>query len=1117
MVRKAADDFVQLCWGQLRWRRPLARRRPRMLRRLVWFESLEARWALSASSIAGRPYVDVGPSDNVAWDQPRVTVQLLTQDVPDGVEPPANVVVGPNTFNNWLLDTGANTTLAFQTAVNDMTEFDPKYQTDGKYDEIGVGGTTTFDISVPYRFDFSGNTTFERQKLLDKRLISNPNADVSIFGPWGIVGMPAMTGRVTTLDFTPWTNVTDFDLFMKTDFSSSVPAPTGQRFAIDVDNRVRFDAADGFVSGNGLPMWADLPFFGAQVKNNESIAGGNFLFDTGAQVSILSSRLAFDLGLDSNHDGKLDQLDANYARSETIGGISGTSNAPVFLIDEVHVPTAQGPDLVWTDLQWIILDIAPGIDGVFGFDNMTSGWIEAFSIDGQSGFIMKSHLDFRSWDATGKGQINLDLNPEVFTLVDPNGPGATITESGGTTVVSESGVTDTYQIQLTQPPTSNVTVSFLGSGGQVLAVDVANPANNFVTFTPANWNVPQTVRVLAVNDSAEESYHRATIRNVSSSADPRYNAVGMPRVAVGIVDDDYPGVMLVPTDGATTISEGGPPDYYDVVLTKKPDQNVAIQLEHVSQQLTAVNDADGSNTLVFTATNWNLPQRVRVTAIDDSLAEGAHVGYITHIINTSDVNYQQAFVLQEKVFIADNDSVDTQPPKVVDVIAGSTLWQAPFIDAVDGAGPGAGNGLGVSLLGSGQLDNLPWSNVNKLFIRFSEDVSASFTAANLRLAGSNLANYLVGAKFRYGVDGPNVGTIELQSPIGNDALLLTVLDTLADAAGNRLDGEWTSGSSQPSGNGTSGGNFNFRMEVLPGDADNSGGVNLTDIFLIYGSNLSVVTNPTLARRDVDGNGGVNLTDLFEAYRFNLSVLPSAPAIPSGLTADLSSSASASAADYRSSALLSGLATVPESASWRADQFSLANSFSLSAAAGEFAQMLADTADGGLPLRSVPGSYAALAALRGLATESTQATEVTESPSSPSSPVTTAGAPLVRGGLAPLISSLSSELPWIWTRRSDHAVSRPWSMPAEAVDVALQHAMLDAYFPNHRYPNQHWLDDDRLDDPQALDDVAQDVGIDRWSRNPAADDGAEPRFAEFALGKRTWARLGVRDFSFGRQT
>ncbi len=120
------------------------------------------------------------------------------------------------------------------------------------------------------------------------------------------------------------------------------------------------------------------PLFVSSAEKQRYGNRGNFLFDTGAQVSILSRRLAFELGLDTNRDGQLTPLDANFARMETIGGISGTTEVPVFLINEVHIPTDQGPDLAWTDLQWIILDVVDGIDGVFGFDNMTSGWIEAF-------------------------------------------------------------------------------------------------------------------------------------------------------------------------------------------------------------------------------------------------------------------------------------------------------------------------------------------------------------------------------------------------------------------------------------------------------------------------------------------------------------------------------------------------------------------------------------------------------------------------------------------------------------------------------------------------------------------------------------------------------------------
>ncbi len=96
---------------------------------------------------------------------------------------------------------------------------------------------------------------------------------------------------------------------------------------------------------------------------------------------------------------------------------------------------------------------------MLGFDLMTSGWIEAFAVDGQSGYIMQAQLDFRNMGTDGTGVIYFDLNPEVDQLIDPMGPGARIIETGGATTVSETGIDDTYEIVLTQPPTENVTIT----------------------------------------------------------------------------------------------------------------------------------------------------------------------------------------------------------------------------------------------------------------------------------------------------------------------------------------------------------------------------------------------------------------------------------------------------------------------------------------------------------------------------------------------------------------------------------------------------------------------------------------------------------------------------------
>ncbi|MCR9296355.1 MAG: hypothetical protein NXI32_26900 [bacterium] len=841
-------------------------------RRLGLIEYLEPRLTLSASSIDGRAFVDIGPSDNVAWDQPRITLQFLTEDFPAGTDPDSSIIVGPNTFNSWLLDTGANTTLAFKTAVEDMKQFEPRYQTFGQFEELGVGGVELFDVSLPYRFDFSGSTNFERNTLLDKRIISNEERDLSIFGPWGIVGMPAMTERVTTLDFTPWTDVQGFNLFMNTDFYDELPEPVGPRFTLEVDNRVNFSPDGSAVPPGGpVPAWADLPFFGAELLNNESRSSGNFLFDTGAQVSIINSRMAFDLGLDSNGDGVLNARDANFARTETIGGIAGTTEVPVFIIDEVHLPSKQGPDLVWTDLQWIILDIVDGIDGVFGFDNMTSGWIEAFAVDGQSGYTLQSHLDFRGWSTTGKGEIHFDFNEEYFTLIDPSGPGAVVTESGDSTVVTENSVaTDSYEIRLTEPPTADVTINLVGGNGQVEAVDAANPSNNFLIFTPQNWSVPQTVLVRGVDDSIQEGFQRAFVRNLSSSSDPNYDGVGMPRISVGVVDDDFAGMMILPTDGDTTVTEGGAPDFYDVVLMTPPLQDVFIIMEHVANQIELVGEDSGTTVLTFTPDNWNVPQRVRVTAVDDDLEESLLPAYISHVIATADESYSQAFGLQERAFVRDNDGSDQVGPRVTDVIVASSSWSDAFIDLIDGGGTNAGNGLGYSLVGDQQLRNLPWSQLDKLYVQFDEDVSADFKASNVGLFGVNVADYAPALAF--GVDGVNVGTISLSAPLTSDILSLRIADTLQDASGNALDGEWSDSNSLTSGDGSNGGDFRFRIDVLPGDVNDSNAVSITDVFLTLGSS-GQLTSLELSKFDINGSGAINITDVFAVLGLSGTVLP----------------------------------------------------------------------------------------------------------------------------------------------------------------------------------------------------------------------------------------------------
>ena len=106
------------------------------------------------------------------------------------------------------------------------------------------------------------------------------------------------------------------------------------------------------------------------------------------------------------------------------------------------------------------------------------------------------------------------------------------------TTAAEGGANGSYSAVLTGQPSSDVKVSF--------ATDSQIEAIASFTFTSANWNVPQTATVKAVDDSAVEGTHLSTITSGASSTDLAYNNIGIPKVDVLILDNDIPGIAVTP-------------------------------------------------------------------------------------------------------------------------------------------------------------------------------------------------------------------------------------------------------------------------------------------------------------------------------------------------------------------------------------------------------------------------------------------------------------------------------------------------------------------------------------------------------------------------------------------
>ena len=124
-----------------------------------------------------------------------------------------------------------------------------------------------------------------------------------------------------------------------------------------------------------------------------------------------------------------------------------------------------------------------------------------------------------------------ETTSQMITITDNDVSGIILTESGGSTKVKEGAETDTYTIVLKSEPMANVTIN-ITPGGQT----TTNPTS--VVFTPANWNVTQTVTVTAVDDALIEGNHTETITYTTSSEDANYNGVVMPAMTVTIADND---------------------------------------------------------------------------------------------------------------------------------------------------------------------------------------------------------------------------------------------------------------------------------------------------------------------------------------------------------------------------------------------------------------------------------------------------------------------------------------------------------------------------------------------------------------------------------------------------
>ena len=198
-------------------------------------------------------------------------------------------------------------------------------------------------------------------------------------------------------------------------------------------------------------------------------------------------------------------------------------------------------------------------------------------------------------------------------LAWPNLAFAQVTVSETALTVPE-GDSATYTVVLVTEPTDDVTITVARSSGDDADLTVSSDTDTDIdsvtlAFTNSNWNMQQTVTILAAED--DDSEHRTAMFTHAVAGPGVYDGLTAPGLIATENDNDPPGIMVSET--ALTVPEGGSATY-TVRLVTQPSKDVTIEVERVTgdENLTASPD-----TLTFTNSNWSMQQTVAILAAED--------------------------------------------------------------------------------------------------------------------------------------------------------------------------------------------------------------------------------------------------------------------------------------------------------------------------------------------------------------------------------------------------------------------------------------------------------------------------------------------------------------------
>ncbi len=210
---------------------------------------------------------------------------------------------------------------------------------------------------------------------------------------------------------------------------------------------------------------------------------------------------------------------------------------------------------------------------------------------------------------SGAPALSVNATPATITITDDDLPSILYSPAS---VTMPEGSTSTIEVWLSNPPAGSVTLNLSTILSGVLTISPLT-----LTFNTSNYSVHQVITLQSIENTVMGDQTDNVIISVNDAlSDNLFDPLPDINIPVNIINNDV--ALLVINPGTVTVAENGTATFTVSLSAAPAAGNVVIDLVSNNTAVATINIPQ----LTFTTLNYNIPQTVTVTGVNNNTIPG---------------------------------------------------------------------------------------------------------------------------------------------------------------------------------------------------------------------------------------------------------------------------------------------------------------------------------------------------------------------------------------------------------------------------------------------------------------------------------------------------------------